>query len=178
MIILLTGVITILLPANISLTLSQVNEKSKYYLLLLSIIPIVVTYILSKTELSNKIAVAFNIGVPIYILLIVLHSFGIVIPFEALILLILSIAMLFIVLLIKDEKSNVKISLKYVSSKEIYNKLQKLGFIMFFTLFIEMLVMSILVLINILSPVISIPVIIITGFIFSLLILKMSIKEK
>ena len=81
-------------------------------------------------------------------------------------------------ILIKDEKSNVKISLKYVSSKEIYNKLQKLGFIMFFTLFIEMLVMSILVLINILSPVISIPVIIITGFIFSLLILKMSIKEK
>ena len=147
-------------------------------MLLLSIIPIVVTYILSKTELSNKIAVAFNIGVPIYILLIVLHSSGIVIPFEALILLILSIAMLFIALLIKDEKSNVKISLKYVSSKEIYNKLQKLGFIMFFTLFIEMLVMSILVLINILSPVISIPVIIITGFIFSLLILKMSIKEK
>ncbi|MDD5972843.1 MAG: hypothetical protein PUC01_03945 [Spirochaetales bacterium] len=178
MIILLTGVTTIFLPANISLAFSKVNEKSKYYLLLLSIIPIVVTYILSKTELSNKIAVAFNIGVPIYILLIVLHSFGIVIPFEALILLILSIAMLFIALLIKDEKSNVKISLKYVSSKEIYNKLQKLGFIMFFTLFIEMLVMSILVLINILSPVISIPVIIITGFIFSLLILKMSIKEK
>lgn len=177
-IILLTGVITILLPANISLTLSKVNEKSKYYLLLLSIMPLGLTYILSKTELSNKIAVAFNIGVPIYILLIVLHSFGIVIPFEALILLILSIAMLFIALLIKDEKSNVKISLKYVSSKEIYNKLQKLGFIMFFTLFIEMLVMSILVLINILSPVISIPVIIITGFIFSLLILKMSIKEK
>lgn len=178
MIILLTGVTTIFLPANISLAFSKVNEKSKYYLLLISIIPIVVTYILSKTELSNKIAVAFNIGVPIYILLIVLHSFGIVIPFEALILLILSIAMLFIALLIKDEKSNVKISLKYVSSKEIYNKLQKLGFIMFFTLFIEMLVMSILVLINILSPVISIPVIIITGFIFSLLILKMSIKEK
>lgn len=178
MIILLTGVTTIFLPANISLAFSKVNEKSKYYLLLLSIIPIVVTYILSKTELSNKIAVAFNIGVPIYILLIVLHSFGLVIPFEALILLILSIAMLFIALLIKDEKSNVKISLKYVSSKEIYNKLQKLGFIMFFTLFIEMLVMSILVLINILSPVISIPVIIITGFIFSLLILKMSIKEK
>ena len=178
MIILLTGVTTIFLPANISLAFSKVNEKSKYYLLLLSIIPIVVTYILLKTELSNKIAVAFNIGVPIYILLIVLHSFGIVIPFEALILLILSIAMLFIALLIKDEKSNVKISLKYVSSKEIYNKLQKLGFIMFFTLFIEMLVMSILVLINILSPVISIPVIIITGFIFSLLILKMSIKEK
>ena len=178
MIILLTGVTTIFLPANISLAFSKVNEKSKYYLLLLSIIPIVVTYILSKTELSNKIAVAFNIGVPIYILLIVLHSFGIVIPFEALILLILSIAMLFIALLIKDEKSNVKISLKYVSSKEIYNKLQKLGFIMFFTLFIEMLVMSILVLINILSPVISIPVIIITGFIFSFLILKMSIKEK
>lgn len=178
MIILLTGVTTIFLPANISLAFSKVNEKSKYYLLLLSIIPIVVTYILSKTELSNKIAVAFNIGVPIYILLIVLHSFGIVIPFEALILLILSIAMLFIALLIKDEKSNVKISLKYVSSKEIYNKLQKLGFIMFFTLFIEMLVMSILVLINILSPVISVPVIIITGFIFSLLILKMSIKEK
>ena len=178
MIILLTGVTTIFLPANISLAFSKVNEKSKYYLLLLSIIPIVVTYILSKTELSNKIAVAFNIGVPIYILLIVLHSFGIVIPFEALILLILSIAMLFIALLIKDEKSNVKISLKYVSSKEIYNKLQKLGFIMFFTLFIEMLVMSILVLIKILSPVISVPVIIITGFIFSLLILKMSIKEK
>ena len=178
MIILLTGVTTIFLPANISLTLSKVNEKSKYYLLLLSIMPLGLTYILSKTELSNKIAVAFNIGVPIYILLIVLHSFGIVIPFEALILLILSIAMLFIALLIKDEKSNVKISLKYVSSKEIYNKLQKLGFIMFFTLFIEMLVMSILVLINILSPVISIPVIIITGFIFSLLILKMSIKEK
>lgn len=177
-IILLTGVTTIFLPANISLALSKVNEKSKYYLLLLSIIPIVVTYILSKTELSNKIAVAFNIGVPIYVLLIVLHSFGIVIPFEALILLILSIAMLFIALLIKDEKSNVKISLKYVSSKEIYNKLQKLGFIMFFTLFIEMLVMSILVLIKILSPVISVPVIIITGFIFSLLILKMSIKEK
>ncbi len=177
-IILLTGVTTIFLPANISLALSKVNEKSKYYLLLLSIIPIVVTYILSKTELSNKIAVAFNIGVPIYILLIVLHSFGLVIPFEALILLILSIAMLFIALLIKDEKSNVKISLKYVSSKEIYNKLQKLGFIMFFTLFIEMLVMSILVLIKILSPVISVPVIIITGFIFSLLILKMSIKEK
>ena len=178
MIILLTGVTTIFLPANISLAFSKVNEKSKYYLLLLSIIPIVVTYILSKTELSNKIAVAFNIGVPIYILLIVLHSFGIVIPFEALILLILSIAMLFIALLIKDEKSNVKISLKYVSSKEIYNKLQKLGFIMFFTLFIEMLVLSILVLIKILSPVISVPVIIITGFIFSLLILKMSIKEK
>lgn len=178
MIILLTGVTTIFLPANISLAFSKVNEKSKYYLLLLSIIPIVVTYILSKTELSNKIAVAFNIGVPIYILLIVLHSFGIVIPFEALILLILSIAMLFIALLIKDEKSNVKISLKYVSSKEIYNKLQKLGFIMFFTLFIEMLVLSILVLIKILSPVISVPVIIITGFIYSLLILKVSIKEK
>ena len=178
MIILLTGVTTIFLPANISLAFSKVNEKSKYYLLLLSIIPIVVTYILSKTELSNKIAVAFNIGVPIYILLIVLHSFGLVIPFEALILLILSIAMLFIALLIKDEKSNVKISLKYVSSKEIYNKLQKLGFITFFTLFIEMLAMSILVLTKILSPVISVPVIIITGFIFSLLILKMSIKEK
>ena len=67
MIILLTGVTTIFLPANISLAFSKVNEKSKYYLLLLSIIPIVVTYILSKTELSNKIAVAFNIGVPIYI---------------------------------------------------------------------------------------------------------------
>lgn len=178
MIILLTGVTTIFLPANISLAFSKVNEKSKYYLLLLSIIPIVVTYILSKTELSNKIAVAFNIGVPIYILLIVLHSFGIVIPFEALILFILSIAMLFIALLIRDEKSKVKITLKYVSNNVIYNKLQKLGFIMFFTLFIEMLVLSILVLIKILSPVISVPVIIITGFIFSLLILKMSIKEK
>ena len=178
MIILLTGVTTIFLPANISLAFSKVNEKSKYYLLLLSIMPLGLTYILSKTELSNKIAVAFNIGVPIYILLIVLHSFGIVIPFEALILLILSIAMLFIALLIKDEKSNVKISLKYVSSKEIYNKLQKLGFIMFFTLFIEMLVLSILVLIKILSPVISVPVIIITGFIFSLLILKMSVIEQ
>ena len=178
MIILLTGVTTIFLPANISLAFSKVNEKSKYYLLLLSIIPIVVTYILSKTELSNKIAVAFNIGVPIYILLIVLHSFGLVIPFEALILFILSIAMLFIALLIRDEKSKVKITLKYVSNNVIYNKLQKLGFIMFFTLFIEMLVLSILVLIKILSPVISIPVIIITGFIFSLLILKMSIKEK
>lgn len=178
MIILLTGVITILLPANISLTLSKVNEKSKYYLLLLSIMPLGLTYILSKTELSNKIAVAFNIGVPIYILLIVLHSFGLVIPFEALILFILSIAMLFIALLIRDEKSKVKITLKYVSNNVIYNKLQKLGFIMFFTLFIEMLVLSILVLIKILSPVISVPVIIITGFIFSLLILKMSIKEK
>lgn len=177
-IILLTGVITIFLPANISLTLSKVNEKSKYYLLLLSIMPLVLTYILSKTELSNKIAVAFNIGVPIYTLLIVLNSFGIVIPFEALILFILSITMLFIALLIRDEKSKVKITLKYVSNKVIYNKLQKLGFIMFFTLFFEMLVLSILVLIKILSPVISVPVIIITGFIFSLLILKMSIKEK
>lgn len=177
-IILLTGVITIFLPANISLTLSKVNEKSKYYLLLLSIMPLVLTYILSKTELSNKIAVAFNIGVPIYTLLIVLNSFGIVIPLEALILFILSITMLFIALLIRDEKSKVKITLKYVSNKVIYNKLQKLGFIMFFTLFFEMLVLSILVLIKILSPVISVPVIIITGFIFSLLILKMSIKEK
>lgn len=177
-IILLTGVITIFLPANISLTLSKVNEKSKYYLLLLSIMPLGLTYILSKTELSNKIAIAFNIGVPIYILLIVLHSFGLVIPFEALILFILSIAILFIALLIRDEKSKVKITLKYVSNNVIYNKLQKLGFIMFFTLFIEMLVLSILVLIKILSPVISVPVIIITGFIFSLLILKMSIKEK
>lgn len=177
-IILLTGIITIFLPANISLTLSKVNEKSKYYLLLLSIMPLVLTYILSKTELSNKIAVAFNIGVPIYTLLIVLNSFGIVIPLEALILFILSITMLFIALLIRDEKSKVKITLKYVSNKVIYNKLQKLGFIMFFTLFFEMLVLSILVLIKILSPVISVPVIIITGFIFSLLILKMSIKEK
>ena len=174
----ITTIVTFLLPDKISLTFSEGREKSKYFLILLSLIPAITTYLITTLDMSRLITTAFLVGVSFYILLIVISSFGFSIPIEAIVLIILSSCMLVIALKIKSKDSKVKINLKYVDNKDVYENLQKAGFIMFLTLSIEMITFSILILLKVISPTISIPVILITGFIFALLILKLSIKNK
>lgn len=174
----ITTIVTFLLPDKISLTFSAGREKSKYFLILLSLIPAITTYLITTLDMSRLITTAFLVGVSFYILLIVISSFGFSIPIEAIVLIILSSCMLLIALKIKSKDSKVKINLKYVDNKDVYENLQKAGFIMFLTLSIEMITCSILILLKVISPTISIPVILITGFIFALLILKLSIKNK
>ena len=178
LLIVVTTVLTFFLPNNISLTLTGGREKSKYYLILLSLIPLVTAYIISISKLSYAISISFLVFISFYIALIALSSFGIDIPVEALVLFILSLCMLAIALLIKKEDSKVKINLKYVTSELIYKRLQKPGFFMFLTLSLEMLLFSILIFLNLVKPSIAIPVILITGFVYALIILKISIKNK
>ena len=178
LLIVVTTVITFFLPNNISLTPTGGREKSKYYLILLSLIPLVTAYIISISKLSYAISISFLIFISFYIALIALSSFGIAIPVEALVLFILSLCMLAIALLIKKEDSKVKINLKYVTSELIYSRLQKAGCFMFLTLSLGMLLFSILIFLNLVKPSIAIPVILITGFVYALIILKISIKNK
>ena len=173
-----TIIITYFLPNNIILTLSGGREKSKYFLILLSLIPIATTYLISISDMSRAITKAFLVGVAFYILLIIFSSLGFSIPVESLALFILSAFMLLIALKIRDKDSKVKINLKYVDNKVVFERLQKVGFLMFLTLAIEMFTFSILILLALLSATIYIPVILITGFIFALVILKLSIKNK
>ncbi len=174
----ITTIVTFLLPDKISLTFSEGREKSKYFLILLSLIPAITTYLITTLDMSRLITTAFLVGVSFYILLIVISSFGFSIPIEAIVLIILSFCMLVIALKIKSKDSKVKINLKYVDNKDVNENLQKAGFIMFLTLSIEMITSSILILLKVITPTITIPVILITGFIFALLILKLSIKNK
>ena len=174
LLIVVTTVLTLFLPNNISLTLTGGREKSKYYLILLSLIPLVTAYIISISKLSYAISISFLVFISFYIALIALSSFGIAIPVEALVLFILSLCMLAIALLIKKEDSKVKINLKYVTSELIYKRLQKAGCFMFLTLSCEMLLFSILIFLNLVKPSIAIPVILITGFVYALIILKIS----
>lgn len=176
--IIVTTIVTFLLPDKITLTLGEGREKSKYFLILLSLIPSITTYLISTSNMSRLITKSFLVGVSFYILLIVISSFGFSIPVEALVLFILSSCMLIVALKIRSKDSKVKINLKYVDNKDVYERLQKVGFLMFLTLAIEMITCSILTLLRVISPTISIPVILITGFIFALLILKLSIKNK
>lgn len=178
LLIVVTTVLTLFLPNNISLTLTRGREKSKYYLILLSLIPLVTAYIISISKLSYAISISFLIFISFYIALIALSSFGIAIPVEAIVLFILGLCMLAIALLIKKEDSKVKINLKYVTSELIYKRLQKAGCFMFLTLSLEMLLFSILIFLNLVKPSIAIPVILITGFVYALIILKISIKNK
>lgn len=178
LLIVVTTVLTFFLPNNISLTLTGGREKSKYYLILLSLIPLVTAYIISISKLSYAISISFLVFISFYIALIALSSFGIAIPVEALVLFILSLCMFAIALLIKKEDSKVKINLKYVTSELIYKRLQKAGCFMFLTLSCEMLLFSILIFFNLVKPSIAIPVILITGFVYALIILKISIKNK
>ena len=134
LLIVVTTVLTLFLPNNISLTLTGGREKSNYYLILLSLIPIVTAYIISISKLSYAISISFLVFISFYIALIVLSSFGIAIPVEAIVLFILSLCMFAIALLIKKEDSKVKINLKYVTSELIYKRLQKAGCFMFLTL--------------------------------------------
>lgn len=178
LLIVVTTLLTFFLPNNISLTLTGGREKSKYYLILLSLIPLVTAYIISISKLSYAISISFLVFISFYIALIALSSFGIAIPVEAIVLFILGLCMLAIALLIKKEDSKVKINLKYVTSELIYKRLQKAGCFMFLTLSLEMLLFSILIFLNLVKPSIAIPVILITGFIYALIILKISIKNK
>ncbi|MDD7256626.1 hypothetical protein [Bullifex porci] len=178
LLIVVTTVLTFFLPNNISLTLTGGREKSKYYLILLSLIPLVTAYIISISKLSYAISISFLIFISFYIALIVLSSFGIAIPVEAIVLFILGLCMLAIALLIRKEDSKVKINLKYVTSELIYKRLQKAGCFMFLTLSLEMLLFSILIFLKLVKPSIAIPVILITGFVYALIILKISIKNK
>ena len=173
-----TTIITCFLPNNIILTLSGGRAKSKYFLILLSLIPIATTYLISISDMSRAITKAFLVGVAFYILLIIFSSLGFSIPVESLALFILSTFMLLIALKIRDKDSKVKINLKYVDNEVVFERLQKVGFLMFLTLAIEMFTFSILILLALLSATIYIPVILITGFIFALVILKLSIKNK
>lgn len=178
LLIVVTTVLTFFLPNNISLTLTGGREKSKYYLILLSLIPLVTAYIISISKLSYAISISFLVFISFYIALIALSSFGITIPVETIVLFILGLCMLAIALLIKKEDSKVKINLKYVTSELIYSHLQKAGFLMFLTLSCEMILFSLLIFLNLVKPSIAIPVILITGFVYALIILKISIKNK
>ena len=178
LLIVVTTVLTFFLPNNISLTLTGGRAKSKYYLVLLSLIPLVTAYIISISKLSYAISISFLVFISFYIALIALSSFGIAIPVETIVLFILGLCMLAIALLIKKEDSKVKINLKYVTSELIYKRVQKAGCFMFLTLSLEMLLFSILIFLNLVKPSIAIPVILITGFVYALIILKISIKNK
>lgn len=173
---LITVMTVIFLPERISLMLSDGTLKSRLYLPLLSAVPLACTYIVSVTGKSSSISYAFLIGVMTYCVCVYINALGHALPYEALILLILSICSATIAILLLRPESRVKVSLKYVTDRHVYERLQKIAAAMFFTISAELLVIALLSFLGIAFASAAIFAVLITGFIFALVILKASIK--
>lgn len=173
---LITVMTVIFLPERISLMLSGGTLKSRLYLPLLSVVPLACTYIVSVTGKSSSISYAFLLGVMTYCVCVYINALGHALPYEALILLILSICSATVAILLLRPESRVKVSLKYVTDRHVYERLQKIAAAMFFTISAELLVIALLSFLGIAFASAAIFAVLITGFIFALVILKASIK--
>ncbi|MGN0907224.1 MAG: hypothetical protein ACI4NM_08750 [Bullifex sp.] len=173
---LITVMTVIFLPEKISLMLSGGPLKSRLYLPLLSAVPLACTYIVSVTGKSSSISYAFLLGVMTYCVCVYITALGHALPYEALVLLILSICSATVAVLLLSPGSRVKVSLKYVTDRYVYERLQKLASVMFFTISAELLLIALLSFLGIAFASAAIFAVLITGFIFALGILKASIK--
>ncbi|MDY5056150.1 MAG: hypothetical protein SPE84_02205 [Bullifex sp.] len=174
----MTALTILFLPERISLMLSGGELKSRLYLPLLSAVPLACTYIVSVTGKSTSVSYAFFLGVSLYSVAVFLNTSGLTIPYEALILLILAMGTLYLALSLLRPESRIKVSLKYVTSKSVYDRLQKLASAMFFTITAELIIIALLSLMNAGNASAALFVVLITGFIFSLVILKSSIRSE
>ena len=130
----MTALTILFLPERISLMLSGGELKSRLYLPLLSAVPLACTYIVSVTGKSTSVSYAFFLGVSLYSVAVFLNAAGLPLPYEALILLILAMGTLYLALSLLRPESRIKVSLKYVTEKSVYDRLQKLASAMFFTI--------------------------------------------
>ncbi len=134
----------LLLPAKISLSFSISEVKSSYYLVLLTLLPLISTYLVAIKELSRSISFTFLVFIEGYSLLVLLYNLGVEININGIILLLLSTLFLFIALKIRDGKSKVKIKLRWVTEEKKQKELQTFGFFIFLSLFIEGILFTIL----------------------------------
>jgi len=163
-----------LLPREISLSFSQEEVKSSYYLILLTLLPLCSTYLVALKDLSRSISLSILLLIEGYALLVVLSALGIPINIEGIILLLLSFLFLFIALAIKDEKSKVKINLKWVVDDKKKKEAQRIGFILFLTLFLEGVISAFLLFFSLLS--IGFPIVLwmVTIVVTTMILLKRS----
>ncbi len=133
-----------ILPPEISLSFNTAELKSSYYLILLTLLPLISTYLVAIKNLPSEVSFTFSALIEGYSILVLLYNLGVSIKLNGIILLLLSSAFLLVAVKIKDERSKVKIRLKWVTDEKKQRELQMFGFFIFLSLFIEGMLFALL----------------------------------
>ena len=135
-------VVLLLLPSSISFSFSEEGEKSAFFLLLLTLMPLFSTYLVAISNKSRVIALSIIVLVDFYAMLVVLKALGVAINFSSIILLFLSL--LFLLLALALLKGKIKAKPAWIKKDEGEEKARKLTMFLFFFISAELLIMALL----------------------------------
>lgn len=112
-----------ILPKEITLGFYNSELKSNLFLILLSLLPVVTTFLFSITEQKPIWAIVFFIAIELYSLIVVLGNLGFAISMEPIIFAVLTFSCIIIAAFL--QKGKISIKLPWIQSEENKEKVNK-----------------------------------------------------